>query len=97
MIIKILRSLLLPHASNHPQSRLPSRYEWQSEFLFLPAKPAFPYGGWCPKGRRAEDGAIGGQYLLFFGGNFSALAAENQESCPSSIIVVMPLIMSSFP
>jgi hypothetical protein len=24
----------------------------------------FPYGGWCPKGRRAEDGAIGGQYLL---------------------------------
>jgi hypothetical protein len=24
----------------------------------------FPYGGWCPKGRRAEDGPIGGQYLL---------------------------------
>jgi hypothetical protein len=24
----------------------------------------FPYGGWCPKGRRAEDGQIGGQYLL---------------------------------
>ena len=24
----------------------------------------FPYGGWCPKGRKAEDGAIGGQYLL---------------------------------
>lgn len=24
----------------------------------------FPHGGWCPKGRRAEDGAIGGQYQL---------------------------------
>lgn len=24
----------------------------------------FPYGGWCPKGRKAEDGAIGGQYQL---------------------------------
>jgi hypothetical protein len=23
-----------------------------------------PHGGWCPKGRRAEDGPIGGQYLL---------------------------------
>jgi len=24
----------------------------------------FPHGGWCPKGRKAEDGAIGGQYQL---------------------------------
>ena len=24
----------------------------------------FPYGGWCPKGRKAEDGIIGGQYQL---------------------------------
>ncbi len=24
----------------------------------------FPHGGWCPKGRRAEDGPIGGQYQL---------------------------------
>ena len=24
----------------------------------------FPYGGWCPKGRKAEDGSIGGQYQL---------------------------------
>jgi hypothetical protein len=23
-----------------------------------------PYGGWCPKGRRAEDGPLGGQYEL---------------------------------
>ena len=24
----------------------------------------FPHGGWCPKGRRAEDGPIAGRYLL---------------------------------
>ncbi|MCX6969702.1 MAG: putative molybdenum carrier protein [Verrucomicrobia bacterium] len=24
----------------------------------------FPHGGWCPKGRKAEDGPIGGQYGL---------------------------------
>lgn len=24
----------------------------------------FPHGGWCPLGRKAEDGAIGGQYKL---------------------------------
>jgi len=24
----------------------------------------FPHGGWCPKGRKAEDGNIGGQYQL---------------------------------
>jgi hypothetical protein len=24
----------------------------------------FPHGGWCPKGRKAEDGMIGGQYQL---------------------------------
>ncbi len=24
----------------------------------------FPHGGWCPKGRIAEDGIIGGQYRL---------------------------------
>ena len=24
----------------------------------------FPHGGWCPKGRKAEDGIIGGQYQL---------------------------------
>ena len=24
----------------------------------------FPYSGWCPKGRRAEDGVIGSQYKL---------------------------------
>ena len=23
-----------------------------------------PYGGWCPKGRKAEDGPIGSHYLL---------------------------------
>ena len=40
MILKFLRFLLRFHASNLPQSRLPLGFEWQSEFLFLPAKPA---------------------------------------------------------
>ena len=39
MIAKILRILLRAAFSNDPQSRLPSRSEWQSEFLFLPDKP----------------------------------------------------------
>ena len=24
----------------------------------------FPHGGWCPNGRRAEDGCLAPQYLL---------------------------------
>lgn len=39
MITEILRILLLAPFSNLPQSRLPSRSEWQSELLFLPNKP----------------------------------------------------------
>lgn len=39
MITKFLRSLLHSPVPNRPQSRLPSRSEWQSEFLFLPNKP----------------------------------------------------------
>jgi hypothetical protein len=27
-------------------------------------KHAVPHGGWCPKGRRAEDGLVDGQYQL---------------------------------
>jgi len=27
-------------------------------------KRGVPHGGWCPKGRRAEDGPIGGRYQL---------------------------------
>jgi hypothetical protein len=27
-------------------------------------KHALPHGGWCPKGRRAEDGPVDGQYQL---------------------------------
>lgn len=32
--------------------------------LDVAIRHAFPHGGWCPKGRRAEDGPIGGQYKL---------------------------------
>jgi hypothetical protein len=39
MMTKILHCLLRLRVSKRPQIRLPSRAEWQSEFLFLPAKP----------------------------------------------------------
>jgi hypothetical protein len=32
--------------------------------LDVAIRHGFPHGGWCPKGRKAEDGAIGGQYEL---------------------------------
>jgi len=33
--------------------------------LDVAIRHSFPHGGWCPKGRKAEDGPIGGQYNLF--------------------------------
>jgi hypothetical protein len=32
--------------------------------LDVAIRHGFPHGGWCPKGRKGEDGPIGGQYLL---------------------------------
>jgi hypothetical protein len=32
--------------------------------LDVAIRHGFPHGGWCPAGRRAEDGPIGGQYKL---------------------------------
>jgi len=32
--------------------------------LDVAIRHGFPHGGWCPKGRKAEDGPIGGQYKL---------------------------------
>ena len=32
--------------------------------LDVAIRQGFPHGGWCPKGRKAEDGPIGGQYQL---------------------------------
>lgn len=32
--------------------------------LDVAIRHGFPHGGWCPKGRKAEDGPIGGQYQL---------------------------------
>jgi hypothetical protein len=32
--------------------------------LDVALRHGFPHGGWCPKGRKAEDGPIGGQYQL---------------------------------
>ncbi len=32
--------------------------------LDVAIRHSFPHGGWCPAGRKAEDGPIGGQYNL---------------------------------
>lgn len=32
--------------------------------LDVAIRRSFQYGGWCPKGRKAEDGTLGGQYQL---------------------------------
>lgn len=32
--------------------------------LDVAIRHSFPHGGWCPAGRKAEDGPIGGQYKL---------------------------------
>ena len=32
--------------------------------LDVAIRHGFPHGGWCPKGRKAEDGPLGGQYNL---------------------------------
>jgi len=32
--------------------------------LDVALRHGFPHGGWCPKGRRAEDGLIAAQYVL---------------------------------
>ncbi|MEI6279089.1 MAG: putative molybdenum carrier protein [Verrucomicrobiae bacterium] len=33
--------------------------------LDVAIRHGFPHGGWCPKGRKAEDGPIDGRYNLF--------------------------------
>jgi len=33
--------------------------------LDVALKHGFPHGGWCPKGRRSEDGSIPARYNLF--------------------------------
>ena len=41
----------------------------------------FPHGGWCPKGRKAEDGPIPAIYQLEENANGQLLAAHRVE-CP---------------
>gem|GEM_PF-3230655 len=43
MITKLFHLLLARSASISPPNGFQKRFEWQSEFLFLPAKPALRY------------------------------------------------------
>jgi hypothetical protein len=48
-----------------------------------------PHGGWCPKGRRAEDGPLGSQYHLVetVGEGYRARTVRNARESDATLIV----------
>jgi len=59
--------------------------------LDVARKYEFPYGGWCPKGRKAEDGPIGSDYLLAEtpSGNYLQRTEWNARDCDGTVIFTM--------
>jgi len=51
----------------------------------------FPHGGWCPKGRKAEDGTIGGQYQLLETPSASYLQRTEWNVCDSDATVIFTI------
>jgi hypothetical protein len=51
----------------------------------------FPLGGWCPKGRKAEDGMIGGQYQLVETPSASCLQRTEWNVRDSDVTVIFTL------
>jgi hypothetical protein len=51
----------------------------------------FPHGGWCPKGRRAEDGAVPSKYLLQESAspNYIVRTKQNIESSNCTLIYTL--------
>lgn len=49
----------------------------------------FPSGGWCPKGRRAEDGVIDGKYPLREtpGANYDERTESNVQDSDGTLII----------
>ena len=56
----------MPHrkACYSRRSFLVGRPAWTGPHSMSPCKLGLPCGGWCPKGRRAEDGPLPGRYPL---------------------------------
>lgn len=60
--------------------------------LDVAIRHAFPHGGWCPKGRKAEDGVIGGgQYQLVETPSASYLQRTEWNARDSDVTVVFTL------
>ena len=59
--------------------------------LDVAIRHGFPHGGWCPKGRKAEDGRIGGQYQLVETPSWSYLQRTEWNTRDSDGTVVFTL------
>lgn len=59
--------------------------------LDVAIRHCFPHGGWCPKGRKAEDGRIGGQYQLVETPSWSYLQRTEWNARDSDGTVVFTL------
>ena len=55
-----------------------------------------PHGGWCPKGRKAEDGAIDKRYQLLetISDDYSERTKENINDASGTLIIVPSLPLS---
>ena len=53
---------------------------------------AIPHGGWCPKGRKAEDGPIAADYLLTEtpSADYAVRTRKNVEDSDATLIVFLP-------
>ena len=59
--------------------------------LDVAVKHGFPHGGWCPKGRKAEDGAISWDYALVESpsGNYLQRTEWNARDTDGTVIFTM--------
>ena len=59
--------------------------------LDVAVKHGFPYGGWCPKGRKAEDGPISWDYALVESpsGNYLQRTEWNARDTDGTVIFTM--------
>ena len=59
--------------------------------LDVAIRHGFPHGGWCPKGRKAEDGQIGDQYNLTEtpSGNYLQRTEWNVRDTDSTVVFTL--------
>lgn len=61
--------------------------------LDVAIKLDIPHGGWCPKGRKAEDGEISRQYQLkeTFSADYSERTKLNMQDSDGTLILVLEI------